>query len=164
MSSLATERLDNRCNLCYDKNVMALYRLYFDGSCSPVNPGGTAKYGFALFKEGVAEPVEIGHGTIGTGQGMTNNLAEFHALWHGLMAFYLKVRDETGNTVNCFGDSKLVVQIMNRKWNARPGMPYYSGYDSANKLFNTLKKLGNTISFNWIPREQNQRCDDLSKM
>ena len=144
---------------------MANYKLYFDGSCSPQNPGGTAKYGFALFREGHADPIELDHGTIGTGPGMTNNLAEFHALWHGMMAFYLDTRDHVnGNTLNCIGDSKLVVNIMNKRWHATSDKAYYTAYDSANKLRNTLIKSGHVVNFKWIPREQNEQADDLSKI
>ena len=165
LSSLATEKLDNRRNLCYDKNVMAPYRLYFDGSCSPVNPGGTAKYGFALFKEGVAEPVEIGHGTIGTGPGMTNNLAEFTALWRGLQAFLcLKGRDKHSNVLNCLGDSQLVVNIMNTTWHPHPEKSYFSAYRLADEVCDRLWIDGNCLNFQWIPREKNQFCDDLSKL
>jgi ribonuclease HI len=144
---------------------MANYKLYFDGSCSPQNPGGTAKYGFALFKYGQREPIVMDHGIIGTGPGMTNNLAEFTALWHGLMAFYLQVRDDPrGSMLICVGDSRLVVNVMNNKWGTDPSKPYYPSYDSANKLYHSLEKSGHLVGFKWIPREQNQMADDLSKI
>ncbi len=106
----------------------------------------------------------MGHGTIGTGPGMTNNLAEFTALWRGLQAFLcLKGRDRHGNTLNCVGDSQLVINIMNNKWHWHPDKSYFSAYLGANEVSDRLFMSGNCLNFQWITREQNELCDDLSK-
>lgn len=144
---------------------MANYKLYFDGSCGPKNPGGTAAYGFALFREGQQEPVEFGSGVIGTGEGMTNNLAEFHALWRGLLAFNRESSATHPNkhTVRVLGDSNLVIQIMNRHWKARSDKLYYEEYEAAQAMLSILRRERHGFQFDWIPRELNQVCDDLSK-
>lgn len=57
---------------------MRYIKAYFDGSCEPVNPGGTARFGFVVLEE---EEVLYGQGgVIGSGDGMTNNVAEYHGL------------------------------------------------------------------------------------
>lgn len=146
---------------------MANFKLYFDGSCGPKNPGGTAAYGFALFREGQQEPVETGAGVIGTGAGMTNNLAEFHALWRGLLAFHkhgdVNIMNPERHTLQVFGDSNLVVQIMNRHWKARGDKAYFKDYEIAAHAVAELRKAFARITFDWVPRELNQVCDDLSK-
>jgi ribonuclease HI len=143
---------------------MVNYTLHFDGSCGPKNPGGTAAYGFVLKREGVV--VESGHAVIGSGPGMTNNLAEFHALWRGLVAFNKHSHDDLAakHSLQVLGDSNLVVQIMNRQWRASADKAYFFDYEGANALRNILTKLGHTITFGWIPRAENQECDDLSKV
>lgn len=142
---------------------MANYKLYFDGSCGPKNPGGTAAYGFALFREGEQGPVEVGSGVIGTGEGMTNNLAEFYALDKGLCAFWQQDDWDKRTRLNVYGDSNLVIQVMNRHWKAKSDKPYYSAYTKALSTLVDIRRNGLAVSFDWVPRELNQVCDDLSK-
>lgn len=146
---------------------MANYKLYFDGSCGPKNPGGTAAFGFALMREGLEEPLEHGSGVIGSGEGMTNNLAEFHALWRGLLAFHkhtgITISNRQNHILQVFGDSNLVVQVMNRHWTARSERAYFKDYELADHTARELRKAGAVIYFDWIPRELNTICDDLSK-
>lgn len=139
---------------------MEHYTLHFDGSCGPKNPGGTAAYGFSLSRQG--EVVASGHGVIGTGEGMTNNLAEFWALWQGLMAAYAQFEGTTG-FLQVLGDSNLVIQMMNRHFKPKREKAYYVGYEKAAGVLSTLRRRGVTVSFDWVPREQNTQCDDLSK-
>lgn len=141
-----------------------VYTLHFDGSCGPTNPGGTAAYGFALYESGVTEPIETGHGVVGTGPGMTNNLAEFYALAMGLHAFAARVPALKNTVLNVRGDSMLVIKIMNRDWKAKAEKPYYSAYDDAAVRLAGLRRDGATVFFDWVGREHNQVCDDLSKV
>lgn len=145
---------------------MANYKLFFDGSCNP-NPLGTAAYSFALMLEGQQEPLEHGSGVIGVGEGMTNNGAEFHALWRGLLAFHKHTGISIGNrqhhSLQVYGDSNLVVQVMNRHWKARSDKAYFKEYEIATHTAVELRKAGAVITYDWIPRERNTICDDLSK-
>ncbi len=54
--------------------------IYFDGLCRPRNPGGVATYGYVIYKD--MKKVKHECGVIGSGAGMTNNVAEFTALKH----------------------------------------------------------------------------------
>lgn len=141
---------------------MTAFRLFYDGSCWP-NPGGVAGYGYAVFKEGQVEPVDTGSGVINAGFTATNNLAEFHALHRSLAAFWNHALPAKGDKLSVYGDSNLVTQIMNRHWRPRPDKPYYPDYEVAATWVKDLRKYGVIISFDWIPRAQNQVCDDLSK-
>jgi ribonuclease HI len=142
---------------------MANYKLFFDGSCGPKNPGGTAAYGFSLMLEGEMEPVETGYGIIGTGYGMTNNLAEFHALSKGLGSFILRHGGAQKHHLSVYGDSKLVIQVMNKHWSPRAGRPYYLAYEDASFNLKVIRRRGHVVTFDWIPREMNDLCDGLSK-
>lgn len=136
------------------------YCLHFDGSCGPKNPSGMAAYGFVLTRQG--ETLRSGHGEIGTGLG--NNYAEFTALDKGLCAF-ISVHDTTSvHHLQVYGDSNLVVQIMNRRWKASPDKLYWPAYEWAVGNLKIIRQRGHRVSFDWIPRAQNQRCDDLSKL
>lgn len=143
---------------------MEQFTLHFDGSCGPKNPGGTAGYGFVLSSQGAT--VESGHGVIGTGEGMTNNLAEFWALWQGLHAatrVILSTLRPRGTHLTVLGDSMLVIKMMNRQYRAKPDKAYYVAYDRAMAQLQELRALGVLVSFDWTPRETNQECDNLSK-
>ena len=144
---------------------MANYKLFFDGSCGPKNPGGTAAYGFALMGEGLEAPLEYGAGVIGSGPGMSNNVAEFHALLKGFEAFN-RVRVLTSDrydNLHVHGDSKLVIEVMSRRWKAKPDKLYFETYALADGWLSDLRKDRARVSFDWIPREMNTICDDLSK-
>jgi ribonuclease HI len=52
--------------------------IFFDGLCRPKNPGGVATFGYVIYKDG--EKVKRGCGVVGSGAGMTNNVAEYSAL------------------------------------------------------------------------------------
>jgi len=140
---------------------MANYTLNFDGSCGPKNPGGTAAYGFVL--RDISNPASptTGNGVIGTGPGMSNNLAEFVALAKGLIAY--ETVANRGDFLQVRGDSKLVIQVMNRKWRASSDKLYYEGYVLANELLINIRAKGVTVHFDHVYREMNQECDDLSK-
>ena len=141
---------------------MDTYTLYFDGSCGPKNPGGTAAYGFVLLKNGEEKPIETGHGVIGTGEGMTNNRAEFAGLYEG-MACFCKHRDGSPTTLQVFGDSNLVIQVMNKHWKPRKDKAYYSTFEMCDGLLREIRRTGAFVTFDWVPREKNTICDDLSK-
>lgn len=136
---------------------MEHYKLNFDGSCWP-NPGGTATYGFALSHRGVV--IQSGHGVIGTGPEMSNNVSEFFALAKGLEAFI-----EMGlpsSHLRVLGDSQLVIKIMNKHWKAKTGL-YVSAYEKALTALRKLRHSGTVVTMDWCPREQNTLCDELSK-
>ncbi len=136
------------------------YTLHFDGSCW-VNPGGTAAYGTVVTEEGLEICAEAG--ITGTGPKMSNNVAEFHALSMGLQRL-IEFVPEHGSTLEVFGDSNLVIQIMQGNWRPTCGKLYYEWYLQTKSLVNKLQEnFHMTIVFNWIPRELNTKCDDLSK-
>lgn len=132
--------------------------LHFDGSCWP-NPGGTAAYGYVLSHNGGT--VDSGHGVINTGPGMSNNVSEFCALYKGLQSFLTKVPGVAHLSV--LGDSNLVIQVMNKKWRANKDKLYWTAYDSSASLVRRIRNHGSTVTFDWIPRALNTKCDELSK-
>ncbi len=81
--------------------------IYFDGLCYPKNPCGVAAYGYLVYRDG--KPIWRGFGTVGEGQGMTNNVAEYE----GLMAAAQWIVDEGINEkILIKGDSQLVIKQM----------------------------------------------------
>lgn len=137
---------------------MDVYTLKFDGACWP-NPGGKASYGFIISRG--PEEIESGHGIVGQDASMSNNVAEFAALAFGLHAFY---KLGTGPChLNVKGDSNLVINIMSRKWRPRADKLYWPAYTIAQGALLRIRKQSVSVTFEWIPRELNQDCDDLSK-
>lgn len=135
-------------------------RGYFDGSCEPVNPGGEAKWGFAVIDEDDCV-LQIGHGRIGKGEGMTNNIAEYQALIECLR--YLNQYHED-DLIEVYGDSKMVLMMTEGSWGRK--RPHNKAkhlkplLDEARKLYNNL----DNCALYWIPREENQLADYLSKL
>lgn len=141
---------------------MANFTLHFDGSCWP-NPGGCAAYGAVLEREGQNEALCAEAGVLETSPRMSNNVAEFHALNIGLIRFIEHGVTE-GDTLQVFGDSDLVVKMMTGKYRPKADKLYYPYYLEAAASSRAIRALtGKNPTYRWIPREQNTRCDDLSK-
>jgi ribonuclease HI len=98
------------------------------------------------------------HGLLGKGSGMSNNVAEYAGVLHILK--YLSSRPPRRATIH--GDSNLVINQLNGKWRVRKGL-YLSIAIETKELLAYLRGLGWQISLCWIPREQNEECDALSK-
>jgi ribonuclease HI len=137
---------------------MAKYTIHFDGSCW-VNPGGKAAFGYTIDKEGVETSAVAG--IVGEGTGMSNNVAEFYALLAAL--WELKPSLQKEDRIEVFGDSMLVINVMNGKWSPKGDKLYYDTFLLVDAEVWLAKLAGVEFSFSWIPREGNTRCDDLSK-
>ena len=126
--------------------------LYFDGSCTK-NPGGIAGFGWALFKEDKTEYLAQ-YGEICRGDEATNNVAEWSALLYALR--YLKSVGYKGY-LKIYGDSQLVINQINGK---------YKVNQKLEKFFIECKDILNEWEWkaDWVARDKNQRCDELSKM
>lgn len=139
---------------------MKTHTLYFDGSCWK-NPGGTAALGYVL-QDTTKGVLRQEHAVIGTGPEMSNNVAEFEAAFQGL-SDYSRLPAKVGDVVEVVGDSDLVVKIMSRVWRPKQDKLYYPYFVKLDRLVRALRGEGVAISFRWVPREENQLCDDLSK-
>lgn len=140
-----------------------MVELYFDGACEPINPGGTAAYGWLLKKDG--EVLQEGSGVVGEGPGMTNNVAEYQGLIEGIKAFLqLNLKEK----LVIQGDSNLVVNMVRKdwgwnkkktRWDPHKKMPHLK------KLLDEVHLLLESLEFeiHWVPREENSDADELSK-
>ncbi len=140
-----------------------MIELYFDGACEPVNPGGTAAYGWLLVQDGTnfAE----GSGIIGSGEGMTNNVAEYRGVIEGVKAFKASGRQ---GKLYIRGDSNLVVSMIAKKWGWNRKKTKWIPHDDAPHLKLLLDEVhvllqGVDYEIAWIPREKNFAADRLSK-
>jgi ribonuclease HI len=133
------------------------YRLYFDGSCEPVNPGGVAAYGWVITREisGITMQISQGYGIVAKGKRATNNLAEYAALCFGLSDFW---QEETGSSLIVLGDSQLVINQVAGKWKCK-AVHLRPWWNLATK---TADLIGD-VRFEWIPREENYLADNLSR-
>jgi ribonuclease HI len=127
--------------------------IYFDGLCRPKNPGGVATYGYVIYRD--TEKVKSGCGVVGSGAGMTNNVAEYSALKH---AAEWVSRNITKDEIVFKGDSQLVICQMTGIWQIKS--------ETSKKFVPEIRSLleGRKTRFVWIPREQNAEADLLSNM
>ena len=140
-----------------------MIQIFFDGACEP-NPNGTASYGWVIKIDGKTHASD--NKILGTGEGMTNNVAEYNGLINALEALAcIKTKDET---INIFGDSNIVCNAVSKTIKGTVGKKKYI----AHKKFPHLRKLldkvivllnGYNFEIQWIPREENTEADDLSK-
>ena len=135
-----------------------VYTAYFDGSCGPMNPGGTAAYGAVIMREGqpIWECSKLFHPEKGKERETSNNLAEYC----GLIAILEHLIDlgAQQEPIMVYGDSELVIYQMfgHKKIKSGIYVPYALKAKELCQLFSNL-------SGQWIPREQNTVADALSK-
>jgi len=140
-----------------------MIKLYFDGACIPRNPGGVATFGYRIVTDSAQENFH-GFGVVGEGRGMTNNVAEYEGMYNGL----LKVKERCiPRSVIVYGDSKLALYMVAGWWGKRkPHKSFPHLLERLNKikrLIVEMMKLGFMFNYEWIPREENEFCDELSE-
>jgi len=129
--------------------------VHIDGLCEPVNPGGTATFGYVI-RDDSGSILTSKSGVVGKGPAMSNNVAEYAALCEAL-EFLLK-KNRENSSIEVKGDSALVMNQMSRKWKFRKGL-YREEYQEALRLMARFTDL----RFRWIPREENEEADKLSR-
>jgi len=127
--------------------------IYFDGLCYPKNPGGVAAYGYLAYRDG--QLIHRGFRAVGEGRGMTNNVAEYEGL---LAAAQWIVDEEIDEKIVIKGDSELVIKQMNGQYRVNSA--------TSKKYVPEIKKLllGRDVSLAWVPREENEEADKLSRV
>jgi ribonuclease HI len=120
-----------------------------DGLCKPTNPGGLGCWGFAILSD---EGQEIAHGSgcIGRGEGMTNQVAEYHAVIEGLKWV---VENASDVDIVIKTDSQLVVSQVNGTMNCH-SQPLCDLRDKVLALLRQTK-----ARLEWIPRTENNHAD-----
>lgn len=134
--------------------LMSEVTIYFDGSCGPKNPGGTAKGAWLLYdvdKNLIAKDCQV----ICSGPTATNNLAEYGAITNALK--YVAGKLKHGSKINIKGDSQIVIYQLIGEYKCRKDTlkPYYE------ECLALLSDYG--WQAHWIAREENQEADTLSK-
>jgi ribonuclease HI len=134
------------------KGFIKMMKVYIDGLCEPINPGGIATYGYIL----IGDINEEGYGFVGRGEGMSNNVAEYSGLVASLQMLIHYGKNK--NKIIIYSDSKLLVNQMSGKWQARKGLYLFYW-----KIAKHLSTKFSDLSFQWIPREENTKADQLSR-
>lgn len=132
--------------------------LYFDGRCTGNGtPQALGAYGWVVLLD--AEELATGKGRAGEGEDMTANMAEYVALMAGLRAL---LELEGIEAVEVRGDSQTVVRQMTGAFDcwASHLQPLR---EEALELVRQLQERGCSLSMRWIPREENERADRLSR-
>lgn len=127
--------------------------VWFDGACEPRNPGGHGTYGIVI-EDDEGTTLATDRGYIGEGNGVTNNVAEYTGLIEALE--YVHDRN-TDAHVTVHGDSQLAIRQMTGQYRVRS--------DRLRPLWQKAQTLARDldVSFEWVPREQNEHADSLSR-
>jgi ribonuclease HI len=129
-------------------------RVHFDGACDPARGGGVATYGFTVEGEGL-DHEEFGLAVPPGSERATNNVAEYVGAVRALE--YLVSRGYSG-VVIVVGDSQLVIRQMSGEYEVKAEhlRPYHDHLEAL------ALRLGE-VRFEWVPREENTRADELTK-
>lgn len=125
-----------------------MYSLYFDGACRG-NPG-TGGYGAVLYDEN-NEIIDTCYSRLL--HTCTNNQAEYAGLLNGLR---MVVRNNI-DSVNVYGDSKLIVEQLNGRWKVKSdALRVY--YDACKEVISNM----DIITFTHVKRNLNKYADMLA--
>lgn len=130
---------------------------YFDGLCEPKNPGGVATFGFVVHRDG--KTLHEGHGLAATPytDGATNNVAEYTGVLKALEWFVSQGLEKQKILVR--GDSDLIIRQIKGEYKVKSPL--------LAPLFSQVKALlprFPSITFEWVPREQNREADRLTNL
>lgn len=133
---------------------------YFDGACEPINPYGNMGLGAILLKDN--EAIFTHSEFIPASKENSNNVAEYMALEKILI--FIKDTTLIEQKIFIYGDSKLVIMQMKGIWRIKNGLYVKAARRCLSLLKEIEQEIEKTIVFTWIPRELNQKADDLSKV
>jgi ribonuclease HI len=131
-----------------------LVEVHFDGSCQPPHRG-VAGYGFVIRGEGL-DYSERGLAAPPYSETSTNNVAEYVGAIRALE--HLRATEFRGQVV-LLGDSELVIKQLNGEYEVRS--EHLKAYHHRLK---TLLESFREVRIEWVPREQNEEADVLSKL
>jgi len=117
----------------------------------PTNPG-TGTFGYVIYDS----ERKLAEGSGLAGHNVTSNFAEYTALAEALKR--LMALGVEGDVL-IRSDSKLLVGHMSEGWKVKGGM-----YVEKLKEVRDLMKGFGSIRFEWIPREENQEADLLTRI
>jgi ribonuclease HI len=106
-----------------------------------------------ILKDG--KEIKAGCRFIGIGEGITNNVAEYSALIRVLE--WLK-ENNISDDIIINSDSQLIIGQMSQGWKVKAPLLI----PLVRKARHLMK--GMKIKYNWIPREENEKADMLSKL
>jgi ribonuclease HI len=135
------------------KKTGGIVEVWIDGSCAPINPGGTGSIGYVMKENG--KTIARGSKVVGKGKGMTTNVAEYLALINALND--VKALGLENADIFVKSDSQLMVYQIEGKYSVKaPSLKPY--YREAMKLILRLD-----AKLEWIPREENEEADELAR-
>lgn len=132
-------------------------RIFIDGACEPVNPGGIATYGFVVYQGG--KKVAEGSGVV-EHPDPSNNIAEYSAAIAALR--WLLESGLRGDRIVLTSDSNLLVSQLAGAYGVR-AQRVLPLYEELERLIDELRRQGKKVVCNWVPREENTEADALSK-
>lgn len=128
--------------------------VYTDGLCEPTNPGGTAAYGWVAYRG--QEKIGEGYKVVAQGPEATNNVAEYSGIIAVLK--WLLENNLSKENITLKSDSQLCICQLQGHYRVRSPriFPLYQ------EVVRLLRKFTN-LALEWIPREENEEADALSR-
>lgn len=132
-------------------------KVYFDGLCQPVNPGGIACYAFVIRRDSRTIHSDYGIAAEPFSKDATNNVAEYTALAKALEWLIANGLNNSGR-IEVKSDSQLVVKQLTGEYKIKSQriIPLYR------QVLLLQSRFPDGIEIRWMPREQNKEADTLT--
>lgn len=134
------------------------FKIFFDGSIRPINPGGVMGIGGYIVDENDKWIFSFSE-WFDSNPLNTNNKAEVISAYYALTWLFDNYFDDLNNiSVKIYGDSSIICKRMNKK-----DQVFFGEYaDIAEKLYYLAHNSFSSVKFKWIPREENIMANELS--
>lgn len=130
------------------------HTLNFDGGChNNGRPDATGSWAYTIRLAGRQDRLRADSGHV-AGPVITCNTAEWWGVISGLEAL-AAVPNVTSVLIQ--GDSQLIIHQLTGQWRAKKHFR-----ELCDAALNALEQLGVAWNAIWVPREENQECDDLA--
>lgn len=141
---------------------MSIWLLHFDGLCE-ANPGGVMAWGWTLRTHDV---LHSDGNYIPARPDATSNIAEYCAAGCGLkrLVQVLTVEGPWGcDGIEVRGDSRLVINQLSGEWKCKSSHLVQLRARCVSLIMQIKKLSGHAPKLVWIPREENEAADKLSR-
>ncbi len=139
-----------------DKNVLEIHA---DGASRGQGKDRVASFGFVVESNG--ETLEEKYSILDEGEDATNNYAEYKAVILALQ--WVKESDIKPDKIDVKSDSQLIIRQINGEWSVKSGN-LRELYKTARDLVEHFQDMDVTITLEHVPREENERADELSQL
>jgi ribonuclease HI len=131
---------------------------YFHGDCEPNIETGLMAHSIIVYMNDM-KIYQLSKTYHRKDRAASNNISAYN----GVISVFHYISDENFTDVKIYGDSKLVIEQLNGNWEVKEGKYKISALYAKEELKFLNENQNRNIILEWIPKEKNEECRNLSR-